>query len=100
MHGFAFNVTNEPLAWFDQVVACGLADVRATSLSKAVGPSKVLTMEGEMDRVPGEFGEVMDRRVEELTGDADEEIMELVKELEKVAKDAGPWSTKPSFSSS
>lgn len=47
MHGFAFNVTNEPLAWFDQVLACGLAEVRATSLAGAVGPSKVLTMESK-----------------------------------------------------
>ncbi|KAH9927490.1 chloroplast lipoate protein ligase [Epithele typhae] len=28
-HGFAFNVTKEPLAWFDHIVACGLTDVKA-----------------------------------------------------------------------
>lgn len=52
-----------------------------------------------MSRVPAEFGEVMDRKVEALTGEADE-IMELVKGMEKAAKDAGPWSSKPSVSSS
>ncbi|KAL7420635.1 hypothetical protein Q5752_004586 [Cryptotrichosporon argae] len=31
-HGFALNVTPEPIPWFDLVTACGLADVRAVSL--------------------------------------------------------------------
>ncbi|ORX38294.1 hypothetical protein BD324DRAFT_578278 [Kockovaella imperatae] len=31
-HGFAMNITPEPLAWFDLVLACGLADVKAVSL--------------------------------------------------------------------
>ncbi|KAJ9120991.1 hypothetical protein QFC24_004971 [Naganishia onofrii] len=31
-HGFAINVTIEPIPWFDLVTACGLNDVRATSL--------------------------------------------------------------------
>lgn len=85
MHGFALNVTNEPLTWFNQIVACGLADVRATSLEKVVGPQKVLTMESEMSRIPGEFAEVMERDVQELTGTADEEIMALVDGLERAA---------------
>ena len=32
-HGLALNITREPLAWFDQVVACGLVGVRQTSIS-------------------------------------------------------------------
>ncbi|KAJ9120023.1 hypothetical protein QFC22_002920 [Naganishia vaughanmartiniae] len=31
-HGFAINVTTEPIPWFDLVTACGLNDVHATSL--------------------------------------------------------------------
>jgi len=35
-HGFAINVTTEPIPWFDLVTACGLNDVRATSLQGTV----------------------------------------------------------------
>lgn len=32
MHGFALNVTDEPLAWFQHIVPCGLHDRGVTSL--------------------------------------------------------------------
>lgn len=35
IHGFAINVTDEPLALFALIVPCGLAGVRATSLASA-----------------------------------------------------------------
>ena len=40
MHGFALNVAPD-LAWFDDIVPCGLADARATSLAQVLeaGPS-------------------------------------------------------------
>ena len=31
-HGVALNVGREPLRWFDEIVACGLEDVKSTSL--------------------------------------------------------------------
>lgn len=31
-HGFSLNVTQQPIDWFDLVLACGLADVHAASL--------------------------------------------------------------------
>ena len=31
-HGVALNVGREPLTWFDEIVACGLEDVKSTSL--------------------------------------------------------------------
>jgi lipoic acid synthetase len=34
MHGFALNVTDEPLAWFDHIVPCGLTDRTVTSLQR------------------------------------------------------------------
>jgi lipoyl(octanoyl) transferase len=31
LHGFSLNVEEQTKAWFDQIVACGLADVRSTN---------------------------------------------------------------------
>ncbi|GAA6028942.1 hypothetical protein JCM8097_001517 [Rhodosporidiobolus ruineniae] len=31
LHGFSFNVEEQTCAWFDQIVACGLADVTSTN---------------------------------------------------------------------
>ena len=33
-HGFALNVDNQPLPWFRNIVACGLDDVRLTSIQE------------------------------------------------------------------
>jgi lipoyl(octanoyl) transferase 2 len=60
-HGFAMNVTREPRAWFDQVVACGLADVKAASIEGATSSEQEVGME-----VPGvveRFGRVMERQM-------------------------------------
>ncbi|KAG9017805.1 hypothetical protein FRB95_011294 [Tulasnella sp. JGI-2019a] len=98
MHGFAFNVTDEPLSWFNQVVACGLADVKATSLTKCLDTtkSKSLTMEGEMNRIPSEIGEVLERSTERLIASVDPEIMQLIVEMEDAAEASGPWPIAPS----
>ena len=75
-HGFAMNVSNEPLSWFDQIVACGLDDVKAGSIERATGkkvtvdevvPGMVAAMEGMYERkvIPldlsgaGEVGEAI-----------------------------------------
>lgn len=34
MHGFALNVTDTPLDWFEHIVACGIADKSVTSLQR------------------------------------------------------------------
>ena len=34
MHGFAINVTDEPLEWFEHIVACGLAERSVTTLQR------------------------------------------------------------------
>ncbi|GAA5982117.1 hypothetical protein JCM11641_000593 [Rhodosporidiobolus odoratus] len=33
LHGFSFNVEEQTKAWFDQIVACGLADVSSTNVT-------------------------------------------------------------------
>jgi len=60
-HGFAMNVTREPRAWFDEVVACGLADVKAASIEGATSREREVGTE-----VPGiveRFGRVMERQM-------------------------------------
>src|SRR5258708_3954553 len=47
-HGFAMNITSEPRAWFDEIVACGLADVKSASVEGATGRRVDVGME-----VPG-----------------------------------------------
>jgi len=82
-HGFAMNVTREPRAWFDQVVACGLADVKAASVEGATGRKVEVGME-----VPGiveRFGRVMDRRMVPLELGSDK-LGELVYALEQESR--------------
>ncbi|GAA6009142.1 lipoyl(octanoyl) transferase LIP2 [Rhodotorula paludigena] len=50
LHGFAFNVEQQTKAWFDNIIACGLADVRSTNV------------EAEL-RKRGELGPTDEKRV-------------------------------------
>jgi lipoyl(octanoyl) transferase len=36
MHGFALNCTND-MSWYDRIVACGLPEAQATSLTIETG---------------------------------------------------------------
>lgn len=91
-HGLAMNITQEPLAWFDQVVACGLDDVKAVSVSGATG--KLVGVDEEVGLVARELGKEFGRETVPLEQE-DEEIYEVVREVERVAEAAGPWLTKP-----
>ena len=86
-HGFAFNVTEEPLAWFDQVTACGLTDVNAGAIagrSSSTSPKDV----DVLSQIPGLvdiFGREMERdmvRMEDAKGD---EVSEAILRLEEEA---------------
>ena len=79
-HGFAMNVTREPRAWFDEIVACGLADVKAVSVECATGKEVEVGMEiaGIVDR----FGRVMERQMVPLEMGSGE-LAELVHTLEQ-----------------
>lgn len=57
MHGFALNVSNEPLPWFRLVTPCGIADRAVTSLQALLG--KAPPMEDVRARVEAAFREVM-----------------------------------------
>ena len=63
-------MTNEPLAWFDRVIACGLEGVQATSVQCA-REQKPTSSEGEvslsiseeMGVLAGMFGDEYDREI-------------------------------------
>lgn len=116
-HGFAMNITPEPVPWFDLVTACGLTDVRAVSISQLLArqtnpqpaPSVLQTAEALVPRFAGTFGRefiplsdaVGLRAGEDVEGLAEEvkAIQEIVDEVtevaEKAEKEAGGWPTKP-----
>ena len=85
------NITHEPRAWFDEIVACGLADVKAASIEGATG--KKLEVEGEVPGIVKRFGQVMERQMVPLevgTG----ELGELVYTVEQEFKCDGRTPTR------
>ena len=69
-HGFALNVTDEPLANFSGIVPCGITDGGVTSVSRAAG--KAIGLEEMARRVTRAFGETFGREIIEartLRGD-------------------------------
>lgn len=57
MHGFALNLSNEPLPWFELVTPCGIADRAVTSLQTLLGAAPA--MEEVRARVEAAFRAVM-----------------------------------------
>jgi len=92
-HGFAINITNEPLPWFDQIVACGLDDVAAGSIQ-----SKLQTPIQIQDEIPGlvaQFGSLFDREMVTMDLHEQGEIGQAIAALEKEAEEAGSWPVEP-----
>jgi lipoyl(octanoyl) transferase 2 len=79
-HGFAINVTREPRAWFDQIVACGLEDVKAVSIEDAT--AKKLDVRLEISGIVERFGRVMQRQMVPLDVGTDD-LGKLVYALEQ-----------------
>ncbi|KXN81101.1 Octanoyltransferase [Leucoagaricus sp. SymC.cos] len=92
-HGFAFNVTREPLAWFDQIVACGLNDVKAGSIAGAT--KSTVDVGEEFTRVVGAFGRAYDREMVALQPETEGEIGEAIFAMEAEALLAGSWVKEP-----
>jgi len=63
MHGFALNVAPD-LAWFDDIVPCGLADARVTSLARIVESPP--SIERVVDAVRAAFEAHFDARLVEV----------------------------------
>ncbi|KAF9243756.1 lipoyltransferase [Melanogaster broomeanus] len=92
-HGFAMNVTKEPLKWFDKVVACGLADVKAGCIEVAAG--KQIQVEDVVEGVVAAFGQLYTRNMEKLRVESAGEIGDTILALEDAALEAGDWPKAP-----
>ena len=92
-HGFAINVTHEPLGWFDKVVACGLADVKAGCIALAAGEKVQVhdVVEGVVDAFSQSYG----RDAKKLELESSGELGKAILELEKEALEAGDWPKIP-----
>ena len=98
-HGFAINVTAEPAQWFEQVVACGLVDVRAGCIADAstTRSREGVAVAGEINGMVKRFGRVFGREVLPLTAEEHTEMCEAIRSVEDEARRAGPWPTAPSL---
>jgi lipoyl(octanoyl) transferase 2 len=95
-HGFAINITREPEAWFDQVVACGLPGVKAVSVEGSRPRIETLDVNLECKKILEEIGKTFNRPILPLEQANNEvEILNMVQRLEDEAKNAGPWLLKP-----
>ncbi|GBE78492.1 chloroplast lipoate protein ligase [Sparassis latifolia] len=96
-HGFSMNITREPLAWFDRVVACGLADVKAGCIADAVKKdSSTITVEGEIEGLVERFGRVFQREMIKMDVNlAGIDLMGAIRAVEEDAEGAGGWLAGP-----
>ena len=107
-HGFATNVTSEPTPWFDLVMACGLADVHATSMRDLMLRQGVARQPPSVRQVAEDllpfFSSTFGRPVVDVSAnvEADEEtetLRDMIVTAEEVAKAEnarnGGWPSKP-----
>lgn len=92
-HGFAINLTKEPLAWFNQIVACGLDDVRAGSVESKLG--KGIVVEDEIPAMIHQFGEIFERDVVMMDPATQGQVGAAIIALEKEAAETGDWVRTP-----
>ena len=93
-HGFALNITREPVAWFDQIVACGLEGVKAGSVEGGAN-GKRARVEDEIPGLIKRFGQLYERDVVSINLRDGEEIGEAIMAMEEEAARSGPWLTGP-----
>lgn len=89
-HGFAMNVTQEPLEWFNRVVACGLADVKAGCITLAA--REQVQVHDVVEGVVDAFSRSYERNVEKLDLKSTGELGKAILELEERA---GDWPRTP-----
>ncbi|KIJ42414.1 hypothetical protein M422DRAFT_171237, partial [Sphaerobolus stellatus SS14] len=92
-HGLAYNVTPEPLKWFDQVVACGLTDVKAACISEAAG--RDVSVQDDLTAFIPVISRVFDRELLALDLSQEGTVELSIRELEQEAEQCKPWPTTP-----
>ncbi|KAF9056465.1 lipoyltransferase [Panaeolus papilionaceus] len=92
-HGFAINVTSEPLPWFNQIVACGLDNVKAGSIQSCL--NNPTTVAAEHRNIIHHFGEAFGRDMLPFNPTVHSEIGQIVAKLERSAEEADTWPTSP-----
>ena len=92
-HGFSLNITREPLSWFDQIVACGLTDVKAVSVESEL--QKPVDINEEVSKIVETFGDIFERSMVKLDLKSGGEISEAILALENHATQAGDWQKAP-----
>ena len=97
-HGFAMNITDGPLLWFDRVIACGLTDVKAGSIAKfsrTRGSQNSISVASELPGLITRFGRIAERELVELDVSASGEVEDAIRATEQKAVNMGPWSRIP-----
>ena len=92
-HGFSLNITREPLSWFEQIVACGLIDVKAVSVESEL--QKPVSIDEEISGIIETFGDIFERSMGKLDLESGGEISEAILALENHASQAGDWLEVP-----
>ncbi|KAF8167812.1 hypothetical protein B0H34DRAFT_645371 [Crassisporium funariophilum] len=92
-HGFAINITREPISWFDKIVACGLDNVTAGSIETKL--QKPLSVDEEMLGLVSRFGKLFKRDMVPMELDKEGEIGQALLALEKESESAGTWLRAP-----
>lgn len=84
-HGFALNVTDEVKYWFDQIIACGSPDIKATSIESELRRLGKLSSESiDVQRVvpnaARQFGDVLRRDMQLLSSQNAPALYKLIQD--------------------
>lgn len=82
-HGFALNITNEPISWFNTIVACGLDDVKAGSIELATNSKHNVVR--EIPAIVQSFGSAMNREMVPLHLGGAGPVEAAISEMEEYA---------------
>jgi lipoyl(octanoyl) transferase 2 len=92
-HGFALNITKEPIAWFDRVIACGLEGVKAGCVEVSKG--RPIRVEDEIPGLVSRFGHIYERDIAPLKLEDEGEVGVAIAALEEEAERAEDWHRAP-----
>jgi len=92
-HGFSINITEEPIPWFRQVVACGLPEAEAVSIAGIKGTA--ITVNNSVEGLKAHFETHFGTELHPAFQSNDKEVREMLFELETTAAESGPWKRGP-----